>query len=144
MRLLENQDMKSKDVIFDTNLWISFLIRRDLRFIDSFIKKGQIKLVFSEELLQEFITVSRRPKFRDYFSTSDIEDLLRFFDMYGKLVKVTTSVSDCRDIKDNFLLNLAIDSKADYLVTGDSDLLELRKIGITEIITLKDFLKGLK
>lgn len=136
--------MKSKDVIFDTNLWISFLIRRDLRFIDSFIKKGQIKLVFSEELLQEFITVSRRPKFRDYFSTSDIEDLLRFFDMYGKLVKVTTSVSDCRDIKDNFLLNLAIDSKADYLVTGDSDLLELRKIGITEIITLKDFLKGLK
>ena len=136
--------MKSKDVIFDTNLWISFLISRDLRFIDSFIEKGKIKLVFSEELLQEFLTVSRRPKFRNYFSATDIEDLLRVFDMYGKFVKVSTSINDCRDIKDNFLLNLAMDSKADYLVTGDLDLLELRKIGITEIITLKEFLKVFK
>ena len=136
--------MKSKDVIFDTNLWISFLIRRDLRSIDSLIEKGKIKLVFSEELLQEFLTVSRRPKFRNYFSSTDIEDLLRVFDMYGKFVKVSTSINDCRDIKDNFLLNLAMDIKADYLVTGDLDLLELRKIGITEIITLKEFLKVFK
>lgn len=136
--------MKSKDVIFDTNLWISFLISRDLRFIDSFIEKGKVKLVFSEELLQEFLTVSRRPKFSKYFSASDIEDLLRVFDMYGKLVKVSSTVSDCRDIKDNFLLNLAIDSKAEFLVTGDSDLLEFKKIGVTEIITFKDFLKELK
>jgi uncharacterized protein len=142
--VLENQDMASKYVIVDTNLWISFLIRRDLSSIDSFIEKGKIKLVFSEELLHEFLTVSQRPKFRNYFSATDIEDLLRVFDMYGKLIKVTTSVNDCRDIKDNFLLNLAIDSKADYLITGDSDLLELRKVGITEIITLKDFLKSLK
>jgi hypothetical protein len=136
--------MKSKDVILDTNLWISFLIKSDLRSIDSLIEKGKIKLVFSEELLQEFLTVSRRPKFRKYFSASDIEDILRVFDMYGKFVKLSTSLNDCRDIKDNFLLNLAIDSKADYLVTGDSDLLELRKIGITEIITLKDLLEGIK
>jgi putative PIN family toxin of toxin-antitoxin system len=136
--------MKSKDVILDTNLWISFLIKRDLRSIDSLIEKGKIKLVFSEELLQEFLTVSRRPKFRKYFSDTDIEELLRVFDMYGKFVKVSTIVNDCRDNRDNFLLNLAIDSKADYLVTGDSDLLELSKVGVTEIITLKDFLKGLK
>ena len=136
--------MKSRGVIFDTNLWISFLIRKELLSIDSYIEKGKIHLIFSEELLQEFVTVSQRSKFRNYFSASDIEDLLRIFDMYGKLVKVNTSINKCRDIKDNFLLNLAIDSKADYLVTGDLDLLALKKIGITEIITIKDFNKRLK
>jgi predicted nucleic acid-binding protein len=47
----------------------------------------------------------------------------------------------CRDPKDNFLLNLAIDSKADYLVTGDDDLLILDRVENTKIIKMKDFLE---
>lgn len=38
--------------------------------------------------------------------------------------------------KDNFLLNLAIDSKADFLITGDADLLVLEEIGTTKIISI--------
>jgi len=55
--------MKSRGVIFDTNLWISFLIRKELISIDSFIEKGKIHFIFSRELIQEFVTVSQRPKF---------------------------------------------------------------------------------
>lgn len=101
-------------------------------------------LVFSEELIQEFITVSSRPKFENHFTEADIEDLLRIFDLYGKLIAVTTRVNDCRDFKDNFLLNLAIDSEADFLVTGDSDLLDLQKINKTQIITIKDLFEKFK
>jgi hypothetical protein len=66
------------------------------------------------------------------------------FHKYGKLIKVVSSVADCRDQKDNFLLNLAIDSYADYLVTGDSDLLTINHIKKTKIVTWNDFIKKLQ
>jgi uncharacterized protein len=45
-----------------------------------------------------------------------------------------------RKKKDNFLLSLAIDSNATYLLTGDKDLLVVNKIGKTKIITVSQFL----
>jgi len=50
--------------------------------------------------------------------------------------KTRIDVSECRESKYNILLNLVIDSKADYLATGDKDLLVLKRIGKTRIITL--------
>jgi putative PIN family toxin of toxin-antitoxin system len=58
--------MKSKKVILDTNLWISFLISKKFNAIDSLINKGDILLIFSEESLEEFVTVARRPKISKY------------------------------------------------------------------------------
>ncbi|MFN8431438.1 MAG: putative toxin-antitoxin system toxin component, PIN family [Spirosomataceae bacterium] len=43
-------------------------------------------------------------------------------------------------MKDNFLLSLAVDSMADYLITGDKDLLELVNINKTKILTMSQFL----
>jgi uncharacterized protein len=136
--------MRSKKVILDTNLWISFLISNRLDDIDDLILDAKIKLVFSNELIEEFLTVVKRPKFEAYFSDSDIEDLLRLFDSYGKLINVTKEVKKCRDPKDNFLLSLAVESKADFLVTGDDDLLILEKIKLTKIVNWTDFLKEIK
>ena len=45
----------------------------------------------------------------------------------------------CRDKKDNFLLSLAKDSKADYLLTGDEDLLVIQKFDDTEILSYTEF-----
>jgi len=73
----------------------------------------------------------------------NIKDLLQLFDYYGKMIEVSSNVDECRDFKDNFLLNLAIDGKADYLITGDSDLLVIKKIKKTEIITWTDFIEEL-
>lgn len=42
--------------------------------------------------------------------------------------------------KDNYLLGLCIDGKADYLITGDADLLVLKQIGETKILTLNEFI----
>ena len=64
--------------------------------------------------------------------------------MYGKLIEVTSETDVCRDSKDNFLLNLAVDGKADYLLTGDSDLLVVKKIKKTKIITWTDFIEDLR
>ncbi len=130
--------MKSKKVILDTNLWISFLISKNFSFLDNYVQTGQIKLIFSEELFAEFLTVAERPKFQKFFTPKDIKKLISFIDQFGILYQVSSDIRECRDIKDNFLLNLAIDSNADFLVTGDSDLLDLKSIGDTKILTIKE------
>ncbi|AWW29109.1 putative toxin-antitoxin system toxin component, PIN family [Echinicola strongylocentroti] len=131
--------MKSKKIVLDTNLWISFLISKDLIQLDELIATQKIKLVFSLELIEEFIEVVSRPKFKKYFSTNDIENILEYFDQYGQIFKVKSTIKACRDEKDDFLLNLSIDSKADFLITGDKDLLSLGKIEKTKIMTFKEF-----
>lgn len=130
--------MRSRKVILDTNLWVSFLITRDMSFLDEYVKSGKVKLIFSKELIEEFIAVAYRPKFAKYFTNEDIENLLDVFNYLGILINVTSNIKICRDSKDDFLLNLAIDSKANYLVTGDKDLLEIKKIKRTKILTIKE------
>ncbi len=133
--------MKKNKVILDTNLWISFLITKNFSSLDKLIEKNHIEFVFSVELLEEFVDVVSRPKFKKHFLKRDIEKILDYFNEYGILIKVKTSVHLCRDQKDNFLLNLAIDAKADYLITGDNDLLILNTIEQTTISTYTSFIK---
>jgi putative PIN family toxin of toxin-antitoxin system len=130
--------MKNKKVILDTNLWISFLISKEYSFIDKFVINQKITLVFSEELIQEFLTVATRPKFQKYFTKQDIQRLLRVFDSHATIIKTKSNIDICRDFKDNFLLNLAVDSKADFLVTGDNDLIDLKRIEKTKILTIRE------
>lgn len=55
------------------------------------------------------------------------------------MVHVSSVVEICKDAKDNFLLALAKDSQADFLVTGDADLLIIKKFEHTEILTYTEF-----
>ena len=112
--------------------------------IDKLIKERKVTLIFSTESIEEFIEVANRPKFRKYFSKNDIDDLLDKFDQYGELNLVRSNIQICRDKKDNFLLSLAVDSKADYLVTGDGDLLVLEKIESTKIMTFSNFIEHIE
>lgn len=136
--------MKAKRVIFDTNLWVSFLISNKLSEFDRLIYKQKIKLVFSKELIDEFLEVVSRSKFLKYFSNSDIQKVLTLFDEYGVIVQITSNINICRDPNDNFLLNLAVDGNANFLLTGDTDLLVIGHIGKTKILTVKEFLKDLE
>jgi len=126
-------------IIIDTNLWISYLISKNYKWIDNLIIKQNYKLIFSQELIDEFLDVAKRPKFEKYFSTKDLEKLIDLFDNYGLYYKVTSNITLCRDLKDNFLLSLAKDSKADFLITGDNDLLVIKKFGKTQILTISEF-----
>jgi len=136
--------MRSKKVVLDTNLWISFLISKRLDEIDDLLISGKIKLIFSKESVEEFLTVAKKPKFKKYFNDDDINNLLQLFDNYGKLIDVSIEITDCRDFKDNFLLSLAVESKSDYLVTGDADLLIIKKLKKTIIVSWTDFIKEIE
>lgn len=127
-------------IIIDTNLWISFLLTKDLLKIDSLLKANHVVLLFSEELLEEFIEVTQRPKFKKYFSRQDIKNLIAKINAKAEFIPIRSHVALCRDPKDNFLLALAKDGKASHLITGDKDLLVLKKIGKTEIVTITNYL----
>ena len=133
--------MRKERIILDTNLWLSFLISDKLALIEEVIDNGNFELLLSEHLLYEIETVIKRPKFKKYFSDKSIALLFDFFAQQGKILNVSSDLTICRDEKDNFLLNLSIDGNADYLITGDKDLLVLSQIEKTKIITITDFLK---
>jgi hypothetical protein len=127
-------------IIIDTNLWISFLITKNFTRLDEIIFSKKCVLIFSQELLEEFLTLAKRPKFRRFFSSSDIEEILETIQEYAEFIEVTSKTEVCKDPKDNFLLSLSMDGNADFLLTGDNDLLILTKFRKTSIITISDFL----
>lgn len=134
----------AKRVVIDTNIWISYLLNSNgFKKLDDSIKRQEIILLFSQELLDEFIDVSRRPKFKKYFAEKDINLLMAGLNKNAHFITVNNKVTICRDPKDNFLLTLSQKGKADYLVTGDSDLLVLKTYKSTEILSPNSFLKKL-
>ena len=129
-----------KRIIIDTNLWISFLITKDYTKLDEILFTKKATLVFSQELLDEFLEVAKRPKFRRFFPDEDIESLLETIEEYAVFIEVKSVINICRDPKDDFLLALAKDGKAHILLSGDKDLLTLGKFGKTKILTISEFL----
>jgi len=125
--------------VIDTNIWISFLIGKLLAGLDDYILDGLLEVVISAEQLEEITTVLKRPKFRKHFSTDDIEEFLSLLYKSARIVEVHHTIIDCRDEKDNFILEAAIRGRADYIVTGDKDLLVLNPYRGKKIIGFKEF-----
>ncbi|PZO43349.1 MAG: putative toxin-antitoxin system toxin component, PIN family [Pseudanabaena frigida] len=126
-------------VVIDTNIWISFLIGKSLTGLSEAIINDQVLILFSEDLFCELIEVLKRPKFKKYFSETAIEDLVSLLSEKVELIEITMRFEDCRDKKDNFLLDLAVSGHANYLVTGDADLLILNPFQGVEIISYQSF-----
>lgn len=131
-------------VVIDTNIWVSYLLGSLLQGIDEKILSKEIKVVVSDDMLKELSEVSSRPKFKNIFTAKRIKELFSLLDSYAIVVLPSQKVNACRDGKDNFLLEVALEGKADYLVTGDDDLLVLNTFHNTKIVKPKDFEEILK
>jgi putative PIN family toxin of toxin-antitoxin system len=70
---------KVSRIIIDTNLWISFLITKDLKKLDEIIFSRKSILIFSQELLDEFLEVARRPKFKRFFLFQTLKKYLKLW-----------------------------------------------------------------
>jgi putative PIN family toxin of toxin-antitoxin system len=76
-----------------------FLLNKRLSALDRLFYNSQIELLFSDELITEFIDVAHRPKFRKYFSKKDLEELILRIRMHAQFVNVTTKVIFAETIK---------------------------------------------
>ena len=137
--------MKNKDVkvIFDTNVWISFLIGKRLAKIKQYISDGSITIITTEQLVTEIKMVTNREKLKKYFPEESVKELVELLETIAKKVEIKPTHFINRNPKDNFLLDLIDFSKADYLVTGDKDLLEHNPFKTAKILSPAQFEKEL-
>ncbi len=128
-------------VIFDTNVWLSFLIGKKLSVLENYINDKRITIILTPQLLLKIKNVTSREKLRKYFSEAASYDLLKMLEAQAENVNIKEVYFISKDPKDNFLLDLIDISKADYLITGDNDLLELNPFKTAKILTPSDFEK---
>jgi uncharacterized protein len=60
------------------------------------------------------------------------------------LVEVIEKVQECRDPKDDKILELALNGQAPYIVSGDRDLLVLNPFREVKIVTVEEFLRAVQ
>ena len=132
-------------VLFDTNLWISFMIGRRLSSLADVLNRRDVEVYVSEQLLDEIRIVIDRPKFSKLISQ---ETRYYFFEMVYDVCLFTDitveAVSPIRDIKDLYLLSMAESVPVDYIVSGDKDLTDLQQHNGIPIIKYTQLLEILK
>lgn len=139
----ENNGLEEKAlpvrVVIDTGVWVSFLIGKVLKKLGDYLKKESIEILFSDELFEELFEVLHRPKIKKYIKEDQVFEIIGIIFHKAEWVEITSTTEICRDEKDNFLLDLAKSGHADYLITGDEDLLTIKNFEGTEIINFREF-----
>ena len=137
----QNNNQQALRVVVDTNLWISFLIGKRLSVLLEMFEDPWFELVCTPLLRDEIVAVANRPKFRRWFTAEKVSQLQQFIDEEMTMVDIDEKSIPlrCRDPKDDYLLELAVQSQAIYLVSGDEDLLALGQIEGCRIMTIRQF-----
>lgn len=113
-------------VIIDSNVWISFLLGFQKEMMYDVLKSEYIDVYVCPQLLNEIKDVTNRPKIRSRIADDDVEQLFRLIKAYCiKTNIVNRSLVPIRDSKDLYLLSLSETINADYIISGDKDLLDV-------------------
>jgi hypothetical protein len=127
--------------VIDTNTVISALLLPTSIPRQAFDKAFDTGIVLlSDAVIVELSTVFRRPRFNRYLSEQERLQFLSVLLRDALTIPITESITDCRDAKDNKFLELATSGKADTIISGDTDLLELHPYRGIEILTPRAFL----
>ncbi|MCK8495804.1 putative toxin-antitoxin system toxin component, PIN family [Spirosoma sp. RP8] len=127
--------------VLDTNTLVSAaLMAKSIprQAFDMALNKGE--LLTSESCLAELNQVLHRPKFARYLTPFEADLFINQYSLKATVVTISSSITDCRDLKDNKFLELAIDGIANCIVTGDQDLLVLHPYRALSIVTPFAFL----
>ncbi|MDJ0679137.1 MAG: putative toxin-antitoxin system toxin component, PIN family [Xenococcaceae cyanobacterium MO_167.B52] len=128
--------------VFDTNVIISALLFENSKPAQAFqyaLANGEVLL--SLDLLEELNEVLGRKKFNKYVTNEEREEFLEALIERAVLIEIVENVQECRDPKDDKVLELALNGEAQYIITGDHDLLVLNPFRNVRVITVEDFLK---
>lgn len=133
-----------KRVTLDSNVWLSGLFwKAEASKIINLISKGKIKAFCSKEILLEIAEVfGTEQKFR----TSTPKDIKELIDLIAQLSTDTRIISRTgiiyEDPDDNKILDCAVNSKSEFLITYDQHLLKLAKFKRVKIVHPTEFLRN--
>ena len=127
--------------VLDNNILVSALLVKNSAPFWVITKVEEMGVIlYSEATLLELNQVLNRKKFVKYFTVEEKQEFIVKLIESAELVVITESIDVCRDPKDNKFLELAVSGDADFIVSGDQDLLVLNPFKNIEIITANDFL----
>jgi putative PIN family toxin of toxin-antitoxin system len=131
--------------VLDTNVVVSALLLADSiprQAFDKALEQGTI--LISVPVILELADVLSRKKLNKYLLEDERMRFLIGLLKETELIDTTEPIAICRDPNDDKFLELAVDGNADYIVTGDADLLVLHPFRGIQILTPKDFLLTLR
>jgi len=133
--------------VVDTNILIRALIRPygTVGPIIPRLRDGDYTLVYSTPLLEELVAKLALPRIRVKYrvQTEQVEALVSTIVLRGERVTPTRQVKVCRDPKDDMFIQAALAGEARYVVTGDDDLLTLKKFETVRFVIPRTFLASL-
>lgn len=124
-------------VVIDTNVFVSGIFWKGVpNRILSLWEKKFLCVFVTDKILKEYLLVLKR------FEVSDrLFERWKFFLLNNVcFVQDKERFSFCRDKKDKICINCAIESNSEFLITGDKDLLVLKKVDSVKIVTPAVFL----
>ena len=134
-------------VLLDANLFVSYLLAPERESPSARIIRaallGKFTLLLPEALLDELVrAVERKPYLRERIRPEEMAQLADILKSVAKIIpRITEPIpAVTRDPKDDYLIAYALVGEADYLVTGDKDLLVLEGVGTLRILTPRAFL----
>jgi uncharacterized protein len=131
-------------VVIDTNVFISRLLLPDSvpgRAARLAIDSGIV--LVSEDSLKELADVLGRPKLDAYLALKTRQQFFLEFEEIAELVPIVQRIRACRDPKDDKFLELAVNGRAELILTGDRDLLALHPFSGITIQSPADYLAAL-
>ena len=137
--------MKQNRIVIDTNVFISaLLIKKSLPFqvVNIAFKQGTI--LYSDATFTELQQVLDRHKFDKYITLEEKNIFLFKLANEAESVEIKAKIKACRDAKDDKFLELAINGNANFIITGDNDLLILNPFQGIEIMTPEIFMSRVR
>jgi len=128
-------------LVFDTNVIVSADLFEDSvpgQALSLALDLGT--LLLSEALIEELRAVLSRPRFDRYATRAEREEFLRDLICEAATIAITQQIQACRDANDDKILELAVNGEAEYIVTGDDDLLVMNPFRGINIVTPAEFL----
>jgi putative PIN family toxin of toxin-antitoxin system len=129
----------SPRVVLDTNILVSGLLGGTATEVIRKWRAGAFDLILSEEIIAEYTAVLIRPKFG--LARWVIEELLGYIREKAEWVVPSGEIAAvARDPSDNMFLEAAVSGRADWIVSGDNDLLHIGEFEGIPIISAGAFL----
>jgi hypothetical protein len=111
--------VKNLKIVLDTNWYLSASINsKSRRTIYPLLTGAGYRIFYSPELMGEYMRVIRRPFFAKKITAAQVNRFIQIVVPMLYPVKIKSAIQLSRDINDNHVLALALDAKADYLITG--------------------------
>jgi putative PIN family toxin of toxin-antitoxin system len=129
-------------LVVDTNIFVSAIILPlsvPRRAVEQSLAEGL--LLFSEATMSELADVLLRKKLDHYASREKRQEFLNELANAAEFIPIVQVVRECRDSDDDKFLELALNGRADVIITGDADLLALHPWRGVKILTPGKYLK---